>query len=83
VDVEFTDLALQALANLHGDDAERWRFAIKFKLKNDIVLDQSRKLPRPDGKAVYLYALSDLHITFENREDCRIVWIISRANSAR
>jgi hypothetical protein len=78
VDVEFTDLAQQALVNLCKDDIERWRQAIKFKLLNDSILDQSRRLPRPDGKAVYIFKLWDLQIVFEATTECRTVWSVSR-----
>jgi hypothetical protein len=78
VDVEFTDLARQALVNLCKDDTERWRQAIRFKLLNDSILDQSRRLPRPDGKAVYIFMLWDLQITFEATKECRTVWGVTR-----
>lgn len=78
MDVVFTDMAQQALSNLCKDDTERWRLAIKLKLLNDIVLDQSLKLPRPDGKAVYLFELANFRVTFEDTKDCRTVWMVTR-----
>lgn len=79
--VEFTDLAARALTNLFGTTElrESWRSAIELKLMNDNVFDSARRLPRPDNKVLYLYALADLQITFESAEELRTVWTVTRA----
>lgn len=79
--VVFTDIALQALKNIRKNDAERWRLAIIGKLQSDNVFKDCRRLPRPDGKAVYLYVMQDLHITFEDEPEDRRVWNVT--SSAR
>lgn len=75
--VVFTDIAMQALKNIRKDDTERWRLAIIGKLQSDNVFNHCRRLPRPYGKAVYLYVMQDLHITFEDGPDERTVWNVT------
>ena len=67
---------MQALKNIRKDDSERWRLAILGKLQNDEVFRHCRRLPRPDGKAMYIYGMNDLQITFQDEEECRTVWTV-------
>lgn len=75
--VVFTDIAMQALKNIRQDDTERWRLAIIGKLQSDNAFKDCRRLPRPDGKAMYIYKLRDLHVTFEDGPEDRTVWNVT------